>query len=328
MSSSPPAREQQPATALAADELRRVELTTALRDTDAIPKVDGAGEVREVGGRRVQVMHNGVLIAEGCYYGAWMTEIIRRLRGHHEPQEEVVFHALVQALAQDPPRRPVMIELGSYWAYYSLWFARALPGATTIMVEPDPRNLDVGRLNFMINDLEGTFVRACIGAAHGEVDWFRCDSDGRLRRTPAASLAGLLADHGLERADLVLCDAQGAEVELLEASRELLQAGAVRYLLLSTHHHSLSGDALTHQRCRDLLRAIGAHVIAEHSVSESGSGDGLIAVSFDERDAGLEVPVTIVRARDSLFGELEYDLARAPERPTEDDMTRAATPDP
>jgi septal ring factor EnvC (AmiA/AmiB activator) len=62
---------------------------------------------------------------------------------------------------------------------------------------------------------------------------------------------------------------------------------------------------------RDLLVGAGATVLAEHTVGESASGDGLIAVSFDPRDEDLTVPVSHVRAVDSLYGELEHELAAA-----------------
>jgi hypothetical protein len=58
-----------------------------------------------------------------------------------------------------------------------------------------------------------------------------------------------------------------------------------------------------------VLREAGAHFIAEHSVSESCSGDGLVAVSMDARDTDLHADVSTVRARDTLYGELEWDLA-------------------
>ncbi|QEC46258.1 FkbM family methyltransferase [Baekduia soli] len=293
------------------DLARRVALTVAVRDTDAIPKVPGAGEVRDLDGRRVQVMHNGVLIEEGCYHGAMTTEIIRALRGHHEPQEEAVFHALLERLAEEGAPRPVMVELGAFWSYYSMWFNRRLPGAVNVMVEPDPVNIEVGRRNFALNDMTGSFVHGAVGFDHGGEVWLPCESDWRVRRTPTVSLAGLMADERLERIDLVLCDAQGAEVGVLESSLDVLRAGRVRFLVVSTHHHTITGDPLTHQRCLELLRGAGAHVIAEHSVAESCSGDGLIAASVDPRDAGWEVPVSHVRARDSVFGELEHDLARA-----------------
>ena len=105
----------------------RVLLTVACRDADVIPKVEGAGEVVDRDGVTVQVMHNGVVIEEGCYHGPWMTEIIRSLRGHHEPQEELVFDRILRRLQADRAHPPGMIEFGSFWGYYSLWFAHEFP---------------------------------------------------------------------------------------------------------------------------------------------------------------------------------------------------------
>lgn len=290
----------------------RIAQTTAVRDTDAIPKVEGAGEVREHDGVRAQVMHNGVLIEEGCYHGEMMTRIIRELRGHHEPQEEAVFHAIVERLASEPRESaPAMLELGAFWAYYSMWFNRALPGATNVMVEPDPVNVETGRRNFALNGMEGRFVQAAVGAAHGEQVWLPCESDWRVRRLPTVTIDGLLRDHGLDRFDLVLCDTQGAELEVLRAAREAIAGGRVRFLVISTHHWTITGDPLTHQKCLEELTRTGCHIIAEHSVAEGCSGDGLIAASADPRDADFTVPVSHVRAKDSVYGELEYDLAQA-----------------
>jgi len=293
------------------DLARRVALTVAVRDTDAIPKVPDAGEVQDRDGRSVQVMHNGVLIDEGCYHGAMTTAIIRELRGHHEPQEEAVFHALVQRLKEEGAERPAMAELGSFWSYYSMWFHKELPGAVNVMVEPDPVNIEVGRANFALNDMDGTFVHGAVGFDHGGTVWLPCESDWKVREVPTVTVDGLLADRDIPRFDLVLCDAQGAELHVLQAAEEAMRSGRVRFLVVSTHHHTITGDPLTHQRCLDFLAAAGAHVIAEHSVTESCSGDGLIAASLDPRDAGFTVPVSHVRAKDSVFGELEYDLAKA-----------------
>jgi hypothetical protein len=113
----------------------------------------------------------------------------------------------------------------------------------------------------------------------------------------------------LEHVDLVLVDVQGAETVLLHRALGDIAANRVRFMIISTHHYSISGDPLTHQRALQLLRNAGAHIIAEHSVPESFSGDGLIAVSFDSRDADLVVPITFARSKDSLFDEVEYDLA-------------------
>lgn len=292
-----------------AAERERIERTVAVRDTDAIPKVAGAGDVFVHDGQPVQRMHNGVLIEKDCYQGAWGTEIIRRLDGHHEPQEEVAFHTIVERLrSADGP--VTMIELGSFWAYYSLWLRHAIPDATSLLVEPDPANLEVGRHNFALNGVEATVVHAAVGPEHGGSIRIAFDSDGVVRPTPTVTLDGLLTDHGLTRCDLLLCDIQGMELRMLEGAAAALRDGRLRFLVISTHHFTFSGDPLTHQKCVQLLRDAGAHVIAEHSVYESCSGDGLIAVSMDPRDRDLLVDVSIVRNRDSVYGEPEYELAR------------------
>jgi hypothetical protein len=64
----------------------RVELSVICRDCDSLPKIDGAGE--SFGDKQLQRMHNGVVVHSGSYHGEWMTEIISKVCGHHEPQEE------------------------------------------------------------------------------------------------------------------------------------------------------------------------------------------------------------------------------------------------
>jgi FkbM family methyltransferase len=295
---------------------RRVRQTVSCTDCDSLPKVAQAGDVIDHDGARVQVMHNGVLVEEGGYYGDWMARIISTLRGHHEPQEEVVFAAMTSRLAADAAAggaAPAMIELGAFWAYYSLWLCHEVPGARAFGIEPDPAYLEVGRRNVALNDLgDRVLLRpGVVGAEPGVLLPFTAESDGVERAVVQYDLASLMAEHGLDRVDLVLSDIQGWETLFVERALPQLRAGQVRFLLVSTHHHSISGDALTHQRVRDLLVGAGAHVIAEHTVGESSSGDGLIAVSFDPRDGDMVVPVSHARARDSLFGELEYDLAAA-----------------
>jgi FkbM family methyltransferase len=287
-------------------ERARLVMTVSCQDTDVIPKAPGAGSVVE----GVQIMHNGVRVVENCYYGEWMTELIRRLQGHHEPQEELVFHEVVERLARTSDS-PVILELGSFWAYYSAWFLKRIPSGQAFLVEPDPNNLAVGQRNFALNGMEGVFLQAAVGAGATPPEGFWCESDDLERRVPREGLASLLDRFNLEKVDIVLADVQGAETPLLEGAESILSAGRVRFLIVSTHHHSISGDPLTHQRCLELLQSVGAHIIAEHSVAESYSGDGLIAVSFERQDRDLQVPVSRARPEESLFGNPLHDLARA-----------------
>lgn len=293
------------------DTARRVRLTVSCTDCDALPKVPDAGSVREHDGTRVQVMHNGVLVEAGGYFGPWMDEVIRCLRGHHEPQEELVYARVLERLAADAPGTPSAIELGAFWAYYSLWFLHELPAGRVVAMEPDLENLELGRRNFALNRRSGTFLPGVVGPEPGRTLTFRSELRDADYEVLQYDLAALMDAGDLDRVDLLLCDIQGGETLFFDQAADLLRAGRVRFAVVSTHHHSISGDPLTHQHLLERLRGLGAHVIAEHTVGESFSGDGLIAVSFDPRDHDLVVPTSLARQGESLFGALEHDLAAA-----------------
>ena len=285
-------------------------MTISCKDADRLPKVQGAGEVFDLDGTSVQRMHNGVLIEEGCYYGPWMTEIIRELRGHHEPQEEVVFHEVLERLVATEPSAG-MIELGSFWADYSMWFHQRTHGNRTVALEPDPSYLEVGRRNFALNDMNATFLHGAVGDRPAQPSAFTTESTGESIEVRQYDLASPMNETNVDRVGLLMVDIQGFETLLIDRAADLFSTGAIRFVIVSTHHHQISGNALTHQQALERLVGCGAHVIAEHTVGESFSGDGLIAVSFDERDRDLSVAISQARAKESLFGELEVDLQSA-----------------
>ena len=288
----------------------RIATTVACTDADDLPRVPGAGDVIERDGERLQVMHNGVLVTEGGYYGVLSSEIIRCLRGVHEPQEEVAFDAIMRRLATTAPtdRAPVMVELGSYWAYYSLWFLDSFPDGRVICLEPDPRNLEVGRHNFELNGREGTFLNAAIGDGSGATMPFQPDDGAPPIDLPTHDLGSLLRMLDEPAIDVLLADIQGGEYPLLAHSVDVLRSGKIRYLVISTHDLVITGSAMTFQQVLAFLVEAGAHIICEHSLTESVSGDGLVVASFDPRDRDLFVEVTHGRACHSLGGEWEPRL--------------------
>lgn len=293
---------------LDAESRRRILIAISCHDSDSIPKVPQAGEVITDGELRYQLMHNGVKVLEGCYHGRWMTEIITLLKGHHEPQEEKVFHEVLTHLSPGA----TMVEVGSFWAYYSLWFRKAIAGATTYLLDPDPHNLAVGKRNFHINSADAHCFQLAIGATPADSRPFRCESDGVERLVARTSIDHFMPAAGVRRIDVLLADVQGAELPMLEGATESIREGKIRFLFLSTHHHSISGDPLTHQRCLRFLQDRGACIIAAHNVTESYSGDGLIVASFDDQDRHIqEINVSRNHPTNSLFRELEYDLHEA-----------------
>lgn len=216
-----------------------------------INRVPSSGYVDSKG---LVILHNGVRVARtgrDSYYGKF-SEILILNRGVHEPLEEFAFQQLILSL----PENPVMLEVGAYWAHYSMWLKLAKPNARCIMAEPDKKNLRVGMRNFKINSLgEGEFVNARIG-------------NGKKRDK---TLGQLLTDLKCETVHILHADIQGAELLLLQQSRSELESGAVQRVFISTHSSEL------HEQVLDYLGEINFEIEVSSDFSEhTTSQDGLI----------------------------------------------------
>jgi FkbM family methyltransferase len=280
------------------NEFERSLMTISCRDCDSIPKVQGAGQVIERNGERLQRMHNGLEVIYGGYYGDWMAHIIRGLQGHHEPQEEAIFSRLLRYVRHNTR----MVELGCFWAYYTCWFLKEIPDSTALCIEPDPQNLAVGRRNLELNGLaaRARTVNAWIGPQaqeHHEV----YTETGVLAAIPVLDGPAVIA-MAEGPIELLHLDIQGAELALLQSIAPELAADRLRFIMISTHHSSISGSAYTHVDCIDRLRSMGATILVEHDVIESFSGDGMILASFCSADRNLSFPeISRNRAETSLF---------------------------
>jgi FkbM family methyltransferase len=269
---------------------QRVRLTLSDRSADSIPKVKDAGRIRLVDGHRVQIMHNGVLVSYGGYHGHWMAKIIEGLRGHHEPVEELAFHHVVRRLPPDA----VMLEVGCFWAYYSLWFKKDNPRRVSYLIEPDPAKIEVGKLNFRLNGVGGEFVSGFIDNGQSAGQLFN-GRDGQETAIQPITIDGFMKERSIAKLDILHADIQGAELALIEGASEALSQGRVDYLFISTH------DDL-HEKILERLGKFEYTVLFEHSVSESSSADGLIVAAHpsapvsremladDFRRAGVEAP--------------------------------------
>jgi FkbM family methyltransferase len=288
----------------------RIELTASCRDCDALPKAVGAGQIDA--STRVQIMHNGIRVVAGGYHGDWMAEVIERLNGHHEPQEEVAFHSILAHV----PSRATMLELGGFWSYYSLWFLNEAPETRrAIVLEPDPVHLDVGQRNAALNVAKGIeFLQASVGLQSSEPRPFQSESSGTVI-IPQVSVPDLLAARSIDHLDILHCDTQGAELDVIRSCETLLRHRDIDFAVFSTHAHQISGDPLTHQRCLSLVRDFGGRILAEHDVHESFSGDGLIAAYFGERQLDWVAPkMSYNRYSNAIFPNPLHDLFDAHER--------------
>lgn len=280
--------------------LARSIMTIGCRDCDDIPKVADAGRIVIERGEHVQVMHNGLRVLAGGYHGDWMAQVIRGLRGHHEPQEERIFHALLPFVRHNS----LVVELGSFWAYYALWFLQEIPGSNAFCVEPDPNYMNVGKRNAALNGMQRRvqFTEAWIGREAADDAAIVCESTGEPRTLPMLDMNEVLQRMDGQFIEMLHIDAQGAEHAFL-GSIDTQASKSIRFLVLSTHHRLISGSPFHHLESIDMLRSLGAHILVEHDVGESFSGDGLIVASFLSEDRMIAMPeISRNQAHASLFG--------------------------
>jgi len=235
------------------------------KDCDDIPKTTNAGNLIDKNGVSCQVMHNGVLIHEGCYHGQWMTDVIKLAKGHHEPQEEKLFYEVLNLISENG----IMIECGSFWAYYSLWFNSSIKNARNIMIEPHPIKYQLSKLNFEINNFKGEFINGFISNTQANNHPFQ-DSDGTNYKVPSIKIDSLLKEKNIDSVSILHADIQDNEMELLEGATNSLTKNKIDFLFLATH----SSNSPFIEKL--IAPPFGYHIIESFDVSESYFDDGLI----------------------------------------------------
>jgi hypothetical protein len=251
---------------------RRIADVLASPDNADIPRVPDAGRVV---GNDV-IMHNGLRVGYGTYGTCDTKHVMRVLEkngGVHEPQEEKIFQQVLLLM----PAGAVMLELGAFWGFYSLWFASFVRDARCFLVEPVWANLNAGRLNFAINGLSATFINGFIGA--------------RRQRQPFQStivtVDWLMSQYGLERVHLLHSDIQGFEREMLDGMEDAARGGRIDWTFISTHSKHLHCD------CRAWLETRGWVVVADANLDESHSADGLLCAHRPGLDTPPFKPITL-----------------------------------
>jgi hypothetical protein len=240
---------------------QRIDDVIACPDNQYIDRVADAGKLID----DQVVMHNGIRVVGLGYYGAGILKMLVENRGVHEPQEERAFGLVLPHLAPGS----TMLELGAYWAYYSLWFATTVKDAQCFLVEPMSENLRSGERNFEINGAQGIFTQAFVGSSD------RTDREGRK----FVAVDPFCERNGIEHLAILHADIQGGEVDMLAGAKMLLRRKAVDWIFISTHSNKL------HYECVEILKSYGYLVMASADLDETYSTDGLLVA---KADAALE----------------------------------------
>ena len=236
-------------------------------DNEKIPRGPDAGKLDGA----VITMANGVKVSAHSLFGEMFMNMLMENRGVHEPQEEYAFGEVLNLL-EGPG---TMLELGAYWSFYSLSYLQANPESRCFMIEPTFSRKAAGRYNFRLNGRKGTFVSAMVGAKDiNPVPGFV---------KPWVSVDGFCRKHKIDRLQVLHCDIDGGEEDMLAGAERMLSEGRVDFLFIGTHSPEL------HDACLRELRRHGYQVMISVDLDQSFSYDGFIAA----RNPSVPGPETI-----------------------------------
>lgn len=125
---------------------------------------------------------------------------------------------------------PMIVDLGANVGLATIYFQLRYPGATLLCVEPESENYLYLKRNATASSRENhtTFVRALVGDAEG-VGYLQSDDSGewgftlvrdhteQSAPTPIIDLRSLLERSGRTHVDILKCDIEGSEVELMRS---------------------------------------------------------------------------------------------------------------
>jgi len=208
-----------------------------------LKRVTGAGTIEN----GIVTMYNGLKVYENCYYDEF-SNIFWLNGGIHEPQEEYLFHSTLSKIRK---KSPIMLELGSYWGFYSMSLLKKKPEAKCYCIEAGQREMQSGKANFELNKMEAEFTLGSIGNNGIRVDDF-------------------LSERGVAHLDILHSDIQGYEAQMLAGAKEYFLAKAIDYVFISTHSQEL------HSTCLDFLKDVEYNIVASVDLDETFSCDGLI----------------------------------------------------
>lgn len=221
-------------------------------DNTDIPRCTDAGRI--IGS--TVVMHNGIKIRALGYYGGGILNLLIRNKGVHEPQEEKAFQEVLKYI----PDGATMLELGAYWGFYSIWFAKSIPSARCYLIEPDPRNIESGKQNLRLNCVEAKLFRSAVGDP----------KTTNLKSVKTISLDEFCKRRDIAKIHILHSDIQGAELSMIEGGTHLLKRLLIDYIFISTHSDEI------HYECIAKLKSFGYQILCSADLKNTYSYDGLI----------------------------------------------------
>jgi FkbM family methyltransferase len=138
--------------------------------------------------------------------------------------EQLISHGYESVLPHTVGAQTI-IDLGANTGIVARWLLARHGGARIVSVEPAAENLEILHLNLDVMGARAAIVEQCIGGVarpvsigttNGSWAYHMDEAEAGEANSAVVTMDAVLADHGVDRIDLLKSDTEGAEWEMFE----------------------------------------------------------------------------------------------------------------
>jgi len=192
-------------------------------------------------------------------------------------KEYYLFCSMLDKIKQSDP---VMIEIGCFWAVWSLFFRNRFPDGKNILIELGKRQLTIGLTNFDLNGFNsinyhgGFFLNqsGTFNNKEADIEYDKLENESDMVG-PELDFLEIYDDQNLDIIDLIHMDIQGSELLLIEQIEDLIINGKILNFIIATHSQAI------HSRIEIILTNAGYDILTNYKAGFMGA-DGHICANL------------------------------------------------
>ena len=200
--------------------------------------------------------------------------IYRLTRGAPEPEEIYLFLKLIKKVKKNG----VMLEIGAGQGFYSLIASNYLTRGKLILVEANPRFIQMLNQNMVLNKLQNRWIIVQKVITNSDNRYIKFREFGYASsihkkgqyQVESATIDNLVKQFNLLRINIVHMDIQGEELNALYGMEKLLKAKNIDIIMIGTH------DVKLHQDCEKFLISKNYPIIFSKDLTKCSSYDGIL----------------------------------------------------
>lgn len=204
----------------------------------------------------------------------------------HEDEYQIFYKTLERINSKE---NPVMVEIGSWWGFWSLTFRKKFPQGKNYLIELGKRHISVGLRNFQLNNFSETHywggfylknsdstinVKGSYDFDYNENEYFDKSILGN-KLGPQLEFIDIYSIEHLNEIDLLHMDIQGSElpiIENLKAEYPWILDEKLKNIIVATHSVDI------HRKLENIFNEFGFKVFENRPYGSVG-GDGMLIVN-------------------------------------------------